>query len=57
MIKTIPPEILKVKMAAFPRNRACKVEELASVIAFLSSDDSSFVNGERIIVTDGRMCV
>ena len=57
MIKTVPPEILKVKMAAFPRNRPCSVEEMASVIAFLSSDDSSFVNGERVIVTDGRMCV
>lgn len=57
MIKTVPPDLLKVKMAAFPRNRPCKVEEMASVIAFLSSDDSSFVNGERVIVTDGRMCV
>ena len=50
-------ELLKQKMAKFPRNRPCKVEEMASVIAFLASDDSSFVNGERVIVTDGRMCV
>ncbi len=57
MIKTVPAELLKVKMAAFPRNRPCSVEEMASVIAFLSSDDSSFVNGERVIVTDGRICV
>lgn len=57
MIKTVPPELLKQKMAKFPRNRPCKVEEMASVIAFLASDDSSFVNGERVIVTDGRMCV
>ena len=57
MIKTVPAELLKQKMAKFPRNRPCKVEEMASVIAFLASDDSSFVNGERVIVTDGRMCV
>ena len=57
MIKTVPEDKLKVKMAKFPRNRPCKVEEMASVIAFLSCDDSSFVNGERVIVTDGRMCV
>lgn len=57
MIKTVPADKLAVKMAKFPRNRPCKVEEMASVIAFLASDDSSFVNGERIIVTDGRMCV
>lgn len=57
MIKTVPADKLAVKMQAFPRNRPCSVEEMASVIAFLSSDDSSFVNGERVIVTDGRMCV
>ena len=57
MIKTVPADKLAVKMKAFPRNRPCSVEEMASVIAFLSSDDSSFVNGERVIVTDGRMCV
>ena len=57
MIKTVPADLLAVKMAKFPRNRPCKVEEMASVIAFLASDDSSFVNGERVIVTDGRMCV
>lgn len=57
MILTVEPELLKKKMAAFPRNRPCSVEEMAGVIAFLSSDDSGFVNGERIIVTDGRMCV
>lgn len=57
MIKTVPADRLAAKMAQFPRNRPCSVEEMAGVIAFLSSDDSGFVNGERIIVTDGRMCV
>lgn len=57
MIKTVPADRLAVKMAQFPRCRPCKVEEMASVIAFLACDDSSFVNGERVIVTDGRMCV
>lgn len=57
MIKTVPADRLAVKMAQFPRNRPCSVEEMASVIAFLACDDSSFVNGERVIVTDGRMCV
>ncbi len=56
MILSVEPELLKQKMAAFPRKRPCSVEEMASVIAFLASDDSSFVNGEKIIVTDGRIC-
>ena len=29
----------------------------AGVIAFLADDDSSFVNGERVIVNDGRLCL
>lgn len=56
MITSVEPELLKKKMAAFPRNRAASVEELASVICFLASDDSAFVNGEKVIVTDGRLC-
>ena len=50
-------ELLKKKMAAFPRNRPAEVSELAAVVSFLASDDSAFVNGERVIVTDGRMCL
>lgn len=57
MITAVEPELLKKKMAAFPRNRPAEVSELAAVVSFLASDDSSFVNGERMIVTDGRMCL
>ena len=53
MIKTVPPELLKQKMAKFPRNRPCKVEEMASVIAFLASDDSSYVNGDVLMLDGG----
>lgn len=56
MITAVEPELLKQKMAAFPRNRAASVEELAGVICFLAGDDSGFVNGEKVIVTDGRLC-
>ncbi|MBR4863446.1 MAG: SDR family oxidoreductase [Oscillospiraceae bacterium] len=57
MITAVEPELLKKKMAAFPRCRPAEVAELAAVVSFLASDDSSFVNGERMIVTDGRMCL
>ena len=57
MITAVEPELLKKKMAAFPRNRPAEVSELAAVVSFLASDDSAFVNGERVIVTDGRMCL
>ena len=57
MITAVEPELLKKKMAAFPRCRPAEVAELAAVVSFLACDDSSFVNGERVIVTDGRMCL
>ena len=56
MLNDMVPEVLAERLKQFLRNRAAKPEEIASVITFLAGDDSSFVNGEKIIVTDGRMC-
>ncbi len=56
MIKGIAPELLAQKMAAFPKKRPAKPEELASIILFLACEDSDFINGEKIVVTDSRMC-
>lgn len=38
----------------YPLQRVCSVEEIANVAAFLASDESSFINGECIIVDGGR---
>lgn len=54
MLKTVDPELLAVKMQNFPRKRPAEPEEVANVILFLSTDDSAFVNGEKILVTDAR---
>ncbi len=40
---------------SYPMKRICEVEEIASVIAFLASDQSSYINGQCIIVDGGRM--
>src|SRR5690606_29515291 len=37
-----------------PLGRLASVEEMASVAAFLASDDSAFVNGETMLVDGGR---
>lgn len=57
MLNDMVPEVLAQRLKLFPRNRAAEPEEVAAVITYLASDDSSFVNGEKIIVTDGRVCV
>ena len=36
-----------------PFNRFCKPEEVASVVAFLASDDASFITGEKIVIDGG----
>jgi NAD(P)-dependent dehydrogenase (short-subunit alcohol dehydrogenase family) len=38
----------------YPLKRVCSVEEIANVALFLASDDSSFINGQCIIVDGGR---
>lgn len=38
----------------YPVKRTCSVEEIANVALFLASDDSSYINGQCIIVDGGR---
>ena len=38
----------------YPLKRVCSVEEIANVALFLASDDSSYINGQCIIVDSGR---
>ncbi len=38
----------------YPAKRLCKVDEIASVAAFLLSDEASYINGECLKVDSGR---
>ena len=53
MLRAVPEKVMERFLAAIPLGRLGTPEELAAVIAFLASDDSSFVTGECIVVSGG----
>ena len=38
----------------YPMGRVCEVDEIASVASFLASEESSYINGQSIIVDGGK---
>lgn len=53
MLRAVPDNVMEKFLAAIPLGRLAEPEEVASVTAFLCSDDSSFVTGECIVVSGG----
>jgi len=53
MLQAVPDNVMEKFLAAIPLGRLAEPEEVASVTAFLCSDDSSFVTGECIVVSGG----
>ncbi len=53
MLRGVPDEVMQRFLAAIPMNRLGRPEELAAAVAFLCSDDSSFVTGECLVVSGG----
>jgi NAD(P)-dependent dehydrogenase (short-subunit alcohol dehydrogenase family) len=53
MLHAVPDNVMEKFLAAIPLGRLAEPEEIASVTAFLCSDDSSFVTGECIVVSGG----
>jgi 3-oxoacyl-[acyl-carrier protein] reductase len=53
MLATIPAKVLDQMRAQVPLGRLGKPEEVASVYAFLASDEASYVNGVVIEVAGG----
>ena len=55
ILKSIPAPVLQKMVDKVPLGRLGKPEEIASVYAFLASDDASYINGAVIEVSGGIM--
>jgi 3-oxoacyl-[acyl-carrier protein] reductase len=55
MTANLPEELKKAYLSQIPVGRFGKGEEVAKVVAFLSSDDAAYINGQTIIVDGGMV--
>lgn len=53
MMRAIPEERWNANIASHPMGRMGSVDEIANLVMFLSSDESSYVSGECIITSGG----
>ncbi|HBQ31216.1 MAG TPA: short-chain dehydrogenase, partial [Ochrobactrum anthropi] len=53
LLKDIPDDKKQALVALHPIGRLGRAEEVASVVLFLASDESSFVTGASILVDGG----
>ena len=56
MMRAVPADILDRMIKGVPSQRLGLPEEIASVVAFLSTDDSSWVSGQTIFVSGATAC-
>ncbi|APW98561.1 beta-ketoacyl-ACP reductase [Halobiforma lacisalsi AJ5] len=53
MVESVPDEVLDRIVSGIPLERLAEVEDIASVVRFLASEESSYVTGEVIDVNGG----
>ena len=53
IIKTIPEKVKEIQYKAIPMKRLGKPEEVASLAAFISSDEAAYISGQCIRITGG----
>lgn len=51
--KKVPRQIVRNVMSAIPLKRLGRVDEIANVVAFLSSDASSYIVGQTLVADGG----
>jgi len=55
MAHVLPPERMREVIGATPMGRIGQPDEIASVARFLLSDESSFMTGQTIVASGGRL--
>jgi len=53
MVKRVPRNIIRQTLSMIPAKRLGRVEEVANVVAFLVSDQASYIVGQTIVVDGG----
>ena len=52
-VQDMTPEQTQASNSIYPMPRLCRPEDVASVVAFLASDDAAYVNGTTVMVDGG----
>jgi NAD(P)-dependent dehydrogenase (short-subunit alcohol dehydrogenase family) len=55
MLRALPDDIRRQRLAAYPMGRAGRIEEVSNAVVFLASDESSFTTGGEIRVDGGAL--
>ena len=53
MVKSIRPDVLEKLIAGIPIGRLAKPEEIASLVAFLASEEAGYITGANIAINGG----
>ena len=56
MMRAVGEEKLSASISRTPSQRLCQPEEIAAVVAFLATEDASWVTGQTIFASGGSTC-
>jgi NAD(P)-dependent dehydrogenase (short-subunit alcohol dehydrogenase family) len=56
MMRAVPADILERMIKGIPSQRLADPDEIASIVAFLSTEDSSWISGQTIFASGGAIC-
>ena len=55
MTKSVPTKVWDIMISKIPAGRAGSSEDVGNIVAFLSSDEASYINGQIIEVSGGMI--